>query len=171
MEIQCGSCVLRPFTLDDADALAVNANDRDIWLNLRDRFPHPYSLENARTFLTAYTSNPSPTGLGIVVDGEAAGMIGLDPGHDVERVSAEVGYWLGRKFWGRGVMTDALRAFTSHAFRQHEFTRIFALPFSRNTASRRVLEKAGYLLEGVLHNSAMKDGKLLDQHLYAAYRS
>ncbi|NIR77506.1 MAG: GNAT family N-acetyltransferase, partial [Gemmatimonadetes bacterium] len=78
--------------------------------------------------------------------GEAAGGIGISPGRDVERVSAEVGYWLGRAHWGRGIMTEVVRRFTAWAIERFELTRIFALPYARNRASARVLEKAGYEL-------------------------
>ena len=90
---------------------------------------------------------------------------------DVERVSAEIGYWLGESCWGRGIVTEALRAVTAEAFRRFELRRIYALPFADNPASVRVLEKAGYVLEGRLRQSAIKDGQIRDQLLYATYRS
>ena len=90
-------------------------------------------------------------------------------GQDIERLSAEIGYWLGRPFWGRGIMTDAVRAATLYAFDDLELRRVFAVPFANNVASRRVLEKAGYVLEGTMKQSAIKNGMILDQYLYAAY--
>jgi len=90
----------------------------------------------------------------------------------VERVGAEIGYWLGVPFWGRGIMTAALQAVTAHAFREHpELRRIWAVPFAWNPASMRVLEKAGYRAEGRMRESAVKDGKIVDQMLYAILRS
>ena len=89
------------------------------------------------------------------------------PGDDIERLSAEIGYWLGRQFWGRGIMTEAVRAATTYAIDHLGLSRVFAVPFVSNAASARLLEKVGYELEGVLRRSAMKDGVLLDQLLYA----
>lgn len=169
MEIRCRSCVLRPLVPSDAVSLARHANDRDVWLNLRDRFPHPYSLADAQAYI-AMTADQSPrTSFGIVVDGEAVGGIGLEPGEDIARRTAEIGYWLGRRFWGRGITTDAVRAVTRHAFDALGLHRVFAVPFAHNAASARVLEKAGYVREGLMHRSAIKDGVILDQWLYATY--
>jgi RimJ/RimL family protein N-acetyltransferase len=106
---------------------------------------------------------------GIVVDDEAAGVVSLMLGQDIERRSAEIGYWLGRAFWGRGVITQAVRATTQYAFSSLGLHRVFAVPFTHNRASLRVLEKCGYAHEGVMRRSAIKDGRVLDQHLYAAY--
>jgi ribosomal-protein-alanine N-acetyltransferase len=103
----------------------------------------------------------------IEVDGEAAGGIGFVPHSDVERVSAEIGYWLGEPFWGRGIVAEALVAVTQYAIESHHLTRVFALPYARNTASCRVLEKAGYVVEGRLRRSCIKDGEVLDQMQYA----
>jgi RimJ/RimL family protein N-acetyltransferase len=82
-------------------------------------------------------------------------------------VSAEIGYWLGERFWGRGIVTEALVAMTRHAIETHELTRVYAVPFAWNTASCRVLEKAGYVLEARLRRSAIKDGQIVDQLQYA----
>lgn len=169
MGIHCATCVLRPLVPADAPSLAAHADDRDVWLNLRDRFPHPYTLGGAEGYLASIPASPRPTGFGIVVHGEAAGTIGLVPGSDIERHTAEVGYWLGRRFWGRGVVTDALRAITAYAVAELGMHRVFAVPFTDNAASVRVLEKVGYVREGRMRRSAVKDGRVLDQWLFAAY--
>jgi RimJ/RimL family protein N-acetyltransferase len=169
MKIRCGSCIIRNFTPDDVRSLPKHANDREIWLNLRDRFPHPYSEGHARAYLQFLEANPDHMTYAIEVDGEAAGSISLMPNQDVERVSIETGYWLGRQFWGRGIMTDAVRAITDHAFAAMDITRVYALPFARNAASVRVLEKAGYVREGYLRRSVIKDGVVQDQHVFARY--
>ena len=169
MEIICERCVLRPLAPEDAPALAEQANDRDIWLNLRDRFPHPYALADAEAYIASCTGRSAQTSFGIVVDGVVRGNINLHVGSDIERINAELGYWLGRPFWGRGVITDAVEAMTRHAFDALKLHRVFAVPFARNVASVRVLEKNGFVHEGLMRRSAIKDGMILDQHLFAAY--
>ena len=169
MELVRPTCRLRLPRAGDAASLARHANDREIWLNLRDRFPHPYAVSDAAAYIARVKGQDPVTAFVILVDDDAVGGITLMPGHDIERVSAEVGYWLGRAFWGRGIVTDALRAITDHAFVRLGLQRVFAVPFVRNVASQRVLEKAGYVREGTMRRSAIKDGVLLDQLLYAAY--
>lgn len=168
MEIVRSRCVLRPLVAADAASLAAHADDREVWLNLRDRFPHPYTRHDAEAYIAAVAHQPRPTSFGIVVDGEAAGTILLVPGDDIARHTAEIGYWLGRRFWGRGVITDAIGAVTDHAFAALGMHRVFAVPFAHNAASCRALEKAGYVREGRMRRSAVKAGRILDQWLYAA---
>jgi ribosomal-protein-alanine N-acetyltransferase len=167
MQRKLKTCEVRLWRTSDLDALVKYANNREIWINLRDRFPHPYTSRDGRAFLNHATEQRPPAAFAIVVDGEAVGGIGFQLQPDVERVSAEIGYWLGQPFWGRGIATEALVAVTGYAVETHGLTRIFALPFAWNTASCRVLEKAGYALEGRLRNSAVKDGRLTDQLQYA----
>jgi RimJ/RimL family protein N-acetyltransferase len=112
-----------------------------------------------------------PSFLAIEFSGRTAGGIGYSRHTDVERVGAEVGYWLGHEFWGRGIGTAALRALTTRAFRAHqELRRLYAVPFATNPASARVLQKAGYRCEGTLRQSVVKDGQILDQWMYAILR-
>jgi len=162
---------IRNWLPEDAPSLAHHANDRRIWLNMRDAFPHPYTLADAEAFLVRAASMVPVTYFAIAVDEAAVGGIGYTLHDDVERVSAEIGYWLGTAFWGRGIMTSALAAVTAHAFGKHpELRRIYAVPFGGNGASLRVLEKAGYRLEGRMRQSAIKDGTVIDQLLYATIR-
>ena len=170
MRLQLSRCLVRPWASADAESLHRHANNRRVSLNLRDRFPFPYELQNARTFLNWIAQQPSPTVWAIEVDGEASGGIGIERHNDIERVSAEIGYWLGESCWNRGIATEALQAVTREAFAQFEITRLYAVPFADHAASARVLEKAGYVLEGRLRQSAIKDGKIRDQLLYAAYK-
>ena len=169
MRIDLSSCSVRSWEDGDATAIAKYANNRRIWLNLRDRFPHPYTRNHAVSFIRRVQLNKPETTFCIEVDGEAAGGIGFMLQHDVERVSAEIGYWLGEPFWGRGIVPVALAAVTRYAIARHQLTRVFAVPFAYNTASCRVLEKCGYVVEGRLHRSAIKDGVIIDQVLYAHY--
>ena len=159
-------CRIRSWRPNDIDALVEHANDFEVARQLRDRFPHPYARQNARTFLEFAVKEDSGN-LAIEVDGEAVGAIGFVPGSDIERFSAEVGYWVGRRIWGRGVATDALLTLTAHLFSEHRLLRLFALPFADNAGSIRVLEKAGYVCEGRLRASSVKHGTVRDQLLYA----
>lgn len=160
-------CLVRPWRTGDADALTLHANDPAIARQLRDRFPHPYLPRHAREFLQQVTGSQPITSFAIEVDGQAVGGIGFVPGTDVERFSAEIGYWLGTSLWGRGIATEALVLVTNHAFGEVNVLRLFALPFADNIASRRVLEKAGYACEGILRSSSVKAGEPRDQAMYA----
>lgn len=152
----------------DADALVRHGNNANIAKHLRDRFPHPYTRAEARSFLSSAAGRSGDQGsLAIEVDGEAVGAIGFSPGIDVERFSAEIGYWLSEAYWGRGIATDALRLVTDELFARRMLLRLFALPFADNPASARVLEKVGYRREALLRSSGVKYGQVKDQLLYA----
>ncbi|HEY7517692.1 MAG TPA: GNAT family N-acetyltransferase [Methylomirabilota bacterium] len=171
MRLGLGVCEVRSWRPGDAASIVEHANNRKVWVNLRDRFPHPYTASDARDFLKSVLSARPETNFAIDVDGAAVGGIAYRVQSDVERIGAELGYWLGEKFWGRGIATAAVRAVTEHALATPGLLRVFALPFAHNRASARVLEKAGFALEGVLRSSAMKDGRVLDQLLYARIRA
>jgi RimJ/RimL family protein N-acetyltransferase len=171
MQIALANGAIRSWHARDAAAIVRHANNRKIWLNLRDRFPFPYTSDHAHNFLSWVTTQASPTVWAIEVGGEACGSIGIELHTDVERVSAEIGYWLGQSMWGRGIATEALVAVTSEVFRQFDLTRLYAVPFADHLASVRVLEKASYVREGYLRHSAIKNGTIRDQLLFAAYRN
>jgi RimJ/RimL family protein N-acetyltransferase len=170
MELRCERCTLRTFQPADAEVLAVHADNHAIWRNLRDRFPRPFVRADAEGYIARVARQSPPTSFAIDVDGLAVGSVSLHVGTDVERLSAEIGYWLGEPYWGRGITSDAVRAATQYAFGELALARVFAVPFARNAASARVLEKAGYQYEGRLRRSAVKEGELLDQYMYAAVR-
>ena len=167
MNIHLETCEVRSLRPKDANSLAFHANNRKIWLNLRDTFPHPYTARDAMEFIAYSLSTDPETHFALAVKGEAVGAIGFRLQEGVERVSAEVGYWLGEAFWGRGIVTDALKAVTRHAFETYGVVRVFAVPFEWNVPSQRVLEKAGYVFEGRMRRSAIKDGRIIDQLMYA----
>ena len=167
MQLSLNTCVVRSWRTSDAEPLARHANNRKIWINLRDAFPHPYTARDARDFIRSVVRRTPETLFAITVSDEPVGGIGFVLHQDVERVSAEIGYWLAEPFWGRGIATEALAAVTRYAIETHALTRIYAVPFAWNAASCRVLEKAGYVLEARLRNSAIKDGQLIDQMQYA----
>jgi RimJ/RimL family protein N-acetyltransferase len=167
MQLVLERSTIRPWRLDDAESLTKHANNREVWLSLRDLFPHPYTIQDAHEFLQRATSEKPVTNFCIEVHGAAAGGIGIRLGQDVHRHTAEFGYWLGRKLWGQGIMSEAVTAFTDFCFGHFPLRRIYAEPFANNPASARVLEKAGFTLEGRLKNNVVKDGELLDSLLYA----
>jgi ribosomal-protein-alanine N-acetyltransferase len=167
MQLTLKSCTVRPWRLDDAESLAKHANNRKVWLGVRDVFPHPYTIDDAREFLHKKVSEQSATIFCIEMDGAAVGGIGVHLGQDVHRHTATLGYWLGEEFWGRGIMTEAVTAVTNLCFENFSLRRISAEVFANNPASARVLEKAGFSLEGRLRNYVVKDGEVLDSLLYA----
>ena len=170
MQLDLKSCAVRSFRETDAAELARHANNRRVWLQLRDRFPHPYTLDDARGFIAFARGADPETAFAVTAGDLPVGSIGAVLREDVERYSAEVGYWLGEAYWGRGIATRALVAFTRFAFSAYGVERLFAVPLAANTASCRVLEKAGYRLEGRMRRSAVKDGVVQDQLLYAILR-
>jgi RimJ/RimL family protein N-acetyltransferase len=170
VELDLGSCTLRSWRSGDEDSLVRHADDRDVWINLRDRFPHPYTRDDARAWLRLVAESTPETNFVVAVADEAVGGIGLTLQDDVSRRSAEIGYWLGRAYWGRGIATAAVRALTDWAFAHFDLCRLYAGVFEWNPASARVLEKAGYVLEGRLRRSVTKDGRTIDQLLYALVR-
>ena len=167
MQLTLTSCEVRSYKTADAEPLARHANNRKIWLNLRDAFPHPYTAKDAREFIRSARQRTPESTFAIAVGGEAVGSVGFVLRLDVERVSAEIGYWLAEPCWGRGIATEVLTAVTEYAIATHALTRVYALPFAWNAASCRVLEKAGYVLEGRLRRSAIKNGVITDQLQYA----
>lgn len=167
MHIPLSQAEVRSWRASDAESLALHANNTKVASRLRDAFPHPYSMKDAREFLARVSTAKPETMFAIAVDEQAVGGIGFTLHGDVERVSAEIGYWLAEPYWGRGIVTEALRAVTAHAVKTHKLTRVFALPFADNPASCRVLEKAGFVLEGRLRKNVIKGGRILDSWLYA----
>jgi RimJ/RimL family protein N-acetyltransferase len=137
---------------------------------LRDRFPHPYSTEDALAFLQYAETTTEECVACIEVAGEAAGAIGIQFRKDIERCSGELGYWLGEEFWGRGIITAVIQSFTAWAMPRFELTRVYAEVFADNQASGRVLEKAGFARVGVLRKAAIKHGRYHDYILYDLVR-
>ncbi len=171
MRIETERLVLRNWQVGDEDALVRHADNRKVWLNLRDRFPHPYTREDAEDWIARRAADPHPPqDFAIEHEGEAIGGIGLMPLQDVARFTSEVGYWLGEAAWGRGFAAEALRSFSDYAFENFPFERLEAWIFAPNKASARVLEKAGYEYEATTRRSVFKDGQFLDCHIYVRFR-
>jgi len=170
MRIDLGRFHIREYRDTDAPALVRHANNRNIWRNLRDRFPHPYSHRDAFRWLQYVHQQMPPHDFAIANDDELIGAVGLQPQDDVHRHSAEIGYWVAEPYWGQGIATRAVRAMTAYTFANTPLVRLYAMVFEWNPASARVLEKAGYKLEGRLEKSVLKDHELIDQFVYATLR-
>ena len=137
-----GGAWLRPWRTVDAPALAQAANNRNVWISLRDRMPHPYTLADAEDYIRQRFAADSELIFCIEADGSAVGGIGLHPQEDVCRITAELGYWLAESYWGQGITTEAVRAIVRHGFNTRPLERIEAFVYANNPASARVLEKA-----------------------------
>jgi [ribosomal protein S5]-alanine N-acetyltransferase len=163
--------ILRPWRPADLDALVRYANNRNVWINLKDRFPHPYTEADGRAWIAHCEARTGkPISFAVDWQREAIGGIGIEPLDDVYRLTASIGYWLGEPFWGRGFMSHAAQAMTAYAFATFDLHRLQAAVFGWNIASARVLEKAGYTFEGRMRRSIIKDGRIADTLLYARLR-
>ena len=170
MYVELTVASVRSWKWSDVEAIVRHANNRNVWINLRDRFPYPYTASDARRWLESVVGFQPETNFAIAVGDEAVGGIGFSIQYDVARRSAEIGYWLGEEVWGRGIATDALLAVTDYAFANFDLCRLYANVFAWNPAPARVLEKAGYSFEGRLKRSVTKDGQTIDQLMYAIIR-
>lgn len=171
VQLDCGLCVVRPWHLADKPSLLRHANNRNVWRNLAHRFPHPYTEADADTWLTKIAGQPGNLRWAIEVNGEAVGGIGAEPGEGVFAKTGNVGYWLGESFWGRGIMTAAVRATSNYAFGALDLVRLESPVFEWNPASMRVLEKCGFEREGVRRKGIFKDGEIIDAVIYARIRA
>lgn len=167
---ELAECIVRLWRTDDAQSLARWADNPRIARHMRDRFPSPYTLADARRWIRTSSSLDPPTHFALEVEGLAVGAVGFDLLGDVDRRTAEIGYWLAEPYWGRGIAPAALAAVTKYAFRRFDLARIQARVFEGNERSIRVLEKAGYILEGRLRKSVTKGDSTLDSFLYARIR-
>lgn len=167
VRIPLAKSLLREWRRGDEPSLVRHANNRNVWINLRDVFPFPYTQSDARDWIRLATTHGFNLVFAIVVDEFAVGAIGLRPGDDIHRHCAEIGYWLGEEYWNRGIATEAVIAVTAYAFETLAMARVHAEVFHWNTASMRVLEKAGFVREGVLRKSVFKDRQWADEVVYA----
>ena len=160
---------LRKWNLEDSHDVAHYANNKKIAANLRNVFPYPYTLADAEGYIRSCVENSEERQIcrAIVVDGHVAGSVGIFCGTDVYEKSAELGYWLAEEFWGNGIMTEAVKQLCQEAFAKFDIIRIYAEPFAYNTGSRRVLEKAGFSLEGIMKKGVFKNGQIQDYCMYA----
>lgn len=171
MNAAIGGYTVRDVRIQDAPSMAAYGDNPRVAANLRDVFPHPYHLEDSERFLQSVTEQEPRTVFALATEYEAIGVIGLTLGEDVHRFTAELGYWIGEPFWGRGIMTDAVRVVVEYGFSELGLLRIYAEPYAGNLGSARVLEKAGFELEGLMRANVFKDGLVRDQFLYAVVKS
>lgn len=167
MQLKDNDIVLRPYSSSDALALAVIANNQDISKNLRDGFPFPYALEDAQRFIKMCLEKKVQSIFAIIYQGDLAGSIGLHPQNDIYKHTAEIGYFIAQKYWNMDIASKSVKMITKFGFESLHLTRIYAGIFETNKASMRILEKNEYVLECVKRKAIIKNGKILDEYLYA----
>jgi ribosomal-protein-alanine N-acetyltransferase len=158
---------LRPWKWSDSKKLTRLINNRKIWDNVRDHLPHPYSLQEADLFLKHNVDQVVQTNFAVISNGEIAGGVGYIPKDDVYKFTAEIGYWIGEPYWGRGLATEAIRLLVKKIREQSPLiVRVYAEVFDHNKASMRVLEKNGFYLEAIRRKSVVKNGIIRDDYIY-----
>jgi len=161
---------LRSLRESDLSNLVRYANNKNIFDNLTDAFPHPFNEENGKTFIHKILSNKPHHVQAITINDELVGCIGVHPKTDVHQKNAELGYWIAESFWGQGIISKAIPKMVDYGFENFEITRIYATPYPHNIASKKALEKSGFKLEGHLEKTLFKNGEYLDELIYAIRR-
>ncbi len=167
MKLQLAELTLRKFKETDCTRLAELCNNKRVWDNLRDYIPHPYTIDDARSYILSCQQEETQTIFAVEYNGELVGSIGLILESDVYRISAEIGYWIGEPYWGLEIATKAVCLVTEYGFNHLGLKRIFSKVFGFNKASQRVLEKAGYSKDAILKKAAIKNNTIIDIHLYS----
>jgi RimJ/RimL family protein N-acetyltransferase len=167
LKIQKGNITLKPYTLEDVPALAIIANNANIADNMRNFFPHPYTVKDAKEFIEKTISKQIIGVFGIFYKGELVGSIGIHPQSDIYIKTAELGYYIAKKHWGKGFASKSIAMITQYGFESLNYIRIFAGVFEYNKASMRVLEKNGYVLECIKRKAIFKNNQILDEYYYA----
>ena len=167
------NCKIRKRKLSDAKDLASVISNKKIQDNLRDGLPYPYTEQDATDYISAMLSEDENKTLAfaITIDNKAIGSIGAFRQKNIHRHTAEIGYYIAEEYWGKGLMTEAVKQICSYIFDKSNIVRIYAEPFSYNKASCRVLEKAGFLYEGTLRSNAIKNGKTIDMLMYSRLKT
>ncbi len=157
---------IRPLELSDTSEIAILANNKNVWDNLRDYIPFPYSEDDAEFFINLSKNDDPTQNFGIEYHGKICGVIGLVIQKDVYKKSAEIGYWIGESYWGKGIATKAVELITAYGFSKLNLVRIYSGVFEFNVASMKVLEKNEYIKEGIFKKAIFKNGKIYDEHRY-----
>lgn len=165
-----GDYVIRDFELSDTDSLAKYANNYEIFRWVMDNFPFPYSKQNAEEWIAFSKNARDGFNYAIANKSELIGGIGVKFKEDVYRYSWELGYWLGEPFWGNGIMTAAVKVFSSYLFNNYNIRSLIANVYEGNLASMKVLKKAGFKLDGVIRKAVFKEKLFLDLYVYSILR-
>lgn len=165
-------CRIRKWELSDAKDLAIALSNSKIQDNLRDGLPYPYTEQDGTEYISAMLSADEDVtfAFAITIDGKVVGSIGAFRQENIHRQTAELGYYIAEEYWGKGIMTEAVKQICEYVFARSDIIRIYAEPFAYNVASCRVLEKAGFQYEGTLRNNAVKNGKVIDMKMYSKIR-
>jgi len=165
-------CKIRKWKLSDAKDLAKALSNRKVQDNLRDGLPYPYLEQDANDYISSMLSaNENDTfAFAITIDDKAIGSIGVFRQQNIHRKTAEMGYYIAEEYWGKGIMTEAVKQICEYVFEHSDIIRIYAEPFSCNMGSCRVLEKAGFQYEGTLRSNAIKNSKVMDMKMYSLLR-
>lgn len=158
---------LRKLRQGDVVPMAQLANNKKIWDNVRDGFGHPYSEKNAEDFIQRQAQSDTEKVFAIDFNGQLSGLCGLILQKDIYRKSAEIGYWIGEPFWGKGITTQAIGLLGLYAFEKMDLVRLHAGVFEYNVGSMRVLEKNGFAKEGISKKAIFKNGKFWEEHRFA----
>lgn len=162
-------CRIRKWELSDAENLAAALSNKKVQDNLRDGLPYPYTEKDGEDFISAMLSADENKifAFAVTVDNTVIGSISVSRQGNIHRLAGELGYYIAEEYWGRGITTEAVRQICEYVFSQSDMIRIYAEPFAHNTASCRVLEKAGFQYEGTLRSNAVKNGKVMDMRVYS----
>lgn len=164
---------IRKWELTDAKDLAAALSNKKVQDNLRDGLPYPYTEQDGKDFISAMlAADENDTfAFAITADGKVAGSIGAFRQGNIHRQTAELGYYIAEEYWGKGIMTEAVKLLCEYIFSHTDIIRIYAEPFAHNIGSQRVLEKAGFQYEGTLRANAVKNGEVMDMKMYAKVKS
>lgn len=160
---------IRPWEPEDASTLAAICNNKKIWLNVRDGFPHPYTIANSVEWIAFSVTQKPIQNMAIVYKGQVAGSIGVVSKDDVYRKSIEIGYFLGEAFWGKGIATAAVGLLLDYIKTHFDVIRVYAEVFSHNAPSMKVLEKNGFHLEGIRKKAVIKNNIILDDYVWVKF--
>ena len=166
-------CRIRKWELSDAKDLAAALSNKKVQSNLRDGLPYPYTEQDGKDFISAILSadENESFSFAITVDNMVIGSIGIFRQDNIHRQTAELGYYIAEEYWGKGIMTEAVKQICEYVFGNSDIIRIYAEPFAYNIASCRVLEKAGFQYEGTLRSNAVKNGKVIDMKMYSLLKT
>lgn len=167
------NCKIRRWELSDARDLATALSNKKIQDNLRDGLPYPYTEKDGKEFIsTMLAADENDTfAFAITVNGKVIGSIGAFRQTNIHNKTAELGYYIAEEYWGKGIMTEAVKQLCDYVFSHNDIIRIYAEPFSYNIGSCRVLEKAGFQYEGTLRSNALKNGNVLDMKMYSKLKT